>query len=230
MTAVLFPPSGPSRRSALALLAGAAPLATGGCITLLPDPGEPDIVRDMTADPDLGRAAVQLPLTVGIGLPLLTRMAGGSQVVVVGEGGGLAYLAGVRFAANAGITIQSVVLGTFDRVQPVRSAVRSLTVARPDYDIHFDISRFDVTRPEGRSGGSARIQGTARLMVSLTGRLIASREFEARAPARRGRPEEAIIALESATRGFARDVLEWSVALLRAELAMASVQPVPATR
>jgi ABC-type uncharacterized transport system auxiliary subunit len=206
-----------TRRAGLGALLGAG-VALGGCISLLPDPGDPDLVGDLTADPSLARARVQLPVTVGIGLPLLTRMHGGNQIVVVEDNGGYAYLTGVRLAANSGITIQSLILSSFDRVQPVRSVVRSLTVARPDYDIHFDMSRFDVTLPEGRATGTARITGTARLMVSLTGRLIASREFTAEAPARRGGPLEAVRGLEAATRRFSAEVMDWSVGLMRAEL------------
>lgn len=218
----------PSRRAGLAALAvlGTAALASG-CISLLPDPGEPDVVMDMAADPATPAVRDPLPVSLGVGIPVLTRMHGSQQIVVVGEDGSYAYLGGIRLAANAGTTVQNVVLGTFDRSGAVRGAVRSLTIARPDFELNFDLDRFDVTRPEGRADGAARISGTARLTVSLTGQIIATRRFEASAPARRGKPIEAVRGLEAATRAFARQAHDWTVVQLRARLAQRTAPAAP---
>lgn len=216
----------PNRRTGLAVLALAAAGLASGCISLLPDPGEPDAVMDMAADPATPAVRDPLPVSLGVGIPVLTRMHGSQQIVVVGEDGSYAYLAGVRLAANAGTSVQNVVLGTFDRSGAVRGAVRSLTIARPDFELNFDLDRFDVTRPEGRADGTARISGTARLTVSLTGQIIATRRFEATAPAQRGRPIEAVRGLETATRLFARQAHDWTVTQLRARLTQtAPAQP-----
>lgn len=213
-------------RAGATMLALAALLGASGCIRLLPDPGKPPAVVNLRADPDLTRAREQARFTVGIGLPTMPAALAGSQVTAVREDGSYAYVEGVRLASVAPLSIQNVILETFDRVGPVRAAVRAVTIARPDYEIHFDIARFDVTVPErGRQPGVARIEGTVRLVEVLTGRPLASTYLAAEAPADRGGPAEAARGLEGATRVLALQAMNWTVTTARAF--HASRQPAP---
>jgi ABC-type uncharacterized transport system auxiliary subunit len=186
-------------------------MLVGGCIRLLPDPGKPPAVVAMRADPGLARLPTTAPFTIGIGLPTLPAVMSGTQIAVLREDGTYAYIERLRLAAHAPLSIQNVILETFDRAGATRAAVRAVTIARPDYELHFDVSAFDVTEPEGRRDGIARIEATARLIEVYTGKPLAAQVFRATAPAERGRPAEAIRALEAATRILARDAMMWSV-------------------
>jgi ABC-type uncharacterized transport system auxiliary subunit len=206
--------SGAARRRALGFgLAGVALAGLGGCIRLLPDPGKPPAVVSLRADPGLVRAAAPAPFSVGIGLPVLPAALAGSQVAAVREDGSYAFVEGVRLASVAPLSIQNVVLETFDRLGNTRAAVRAVTIARPDYELHFDVAAFDVTLPPGgRRPGVARIQATARLVEVMTGKPIASTVLAADAPAARGRPTEAARGLEAATRAMALEANRWVLA------------------
>jgi cholesterol transport system auxiliary component len=222
-------PRGRYWRGRAAAVAATLLLATGGCVQLLPDPGDAPLVSALQADPATPRAERQAAFSVGVGLPTMPRMLAGTQIVVVDNDGSFAYLEGVRLATNATTGFQDVVLGTFDRAGSVRAAVRAITIARPDYELHFDISRFDVTRPEGRRPGRATVEAAARIVEVPTGRLIASRVLKAEAPAPRGAPLQAVRALETASRAVASEAMTWSIARIESMRApAAAAPPVPA--
>ena len=118
----------------LGLLIAVAMLSTplAGCITLLPKPGKPPAVVAMRADPTVPLQAQQYPFTVGIGVPTMPAILLGNQIAVIRKDRTFAYVDGLRFSASAPLSIQNVVLETFDLAGSTRAAVRAVTIARPD--------------------------------------------------------------------------------------------------
>jgi ABC-type uncharacterized transport system auxiliary subunit len=198
-------------RRALSVIALAALTINGGCITLLPKPGKPPSVVTMRGDPNLVRATNPAPFSIGIGLPMLPALLATNRVAVRQEGGTYAFVDRLILSASAPDTIQNVVLETFDRAGAAKAAVRALTVARPDFEVHFDINAFEVTQPEGRQPGVARVEAGVRLVEVSTGRPIASTVIKSEVPAPRGDRTTPALALEAATRQMALEAMNWSI-------------------
>jgi ABC-type uncharacterized transport system auxiliary subunit len=198
-------------RATLGTIALTGVLLSGGCITLLPKPGKPPSVVTMRADPALVRATTPAPFSMGIGLPTMPALLATNKVAVRADDGTYAFVDRLILSASAPDTLQNVILETFDRAGAAKAAVRALTVARPDYEVHFDMIAFEVTQPEGRTPGVARVEAGVRLVEVYTGRPLASTVIKAEAPAPRGDRTNAAIALEAATRTMAFEAMNWSV-------------------
>jgi ABC-type uncharacterized transport system auxiliary subunit len=134
----------------------------------------------------------------------------GNQVAVLRKDRTFAYVDGLRFSASAPLSIQNVILETFDLAGSTRAAVRAVTIARPDYELHFDVSDFQVTEPQGRTKGTARIEATARLIDVYSGKPLASKVLVGEAIAARGDVTQPARALEQATRSFAIKAMQWA--------------------
>jgi cholesterol transport system auxiliary component len=201
----------PILRSGVALFGLMGVLLSGGCLTLLPKPPKPPSVVTMRADPTIVRSQNPAPFTMGIGLPTLPALLATNKVAVRTEGGTYAFVDRLILSASAPDTLQNVILETYDRAGAARAAVRALTVARPDYEVHFDIIAFEVTQPEGRTPGIARVEAGVRLIEVYTGRPLASTVIKAEAPAPRGDRTTPALALEAATRKMAFEAMTWSI-------------------
>ncbi len=198
-------------KAGLSLCVLAALSTLGGCITLLPKPGKPPSIVTMRADPTLIRSQTPAPFTMGVGLPTMSAILASNKIAVRGENGAYAYVDRLIWSAAAPQTIQNVILETYDRTGTARAAVRALTVARPDYEVHFDINAFEVTEPEGRRPGIARIEAGVRLVEVYTGKPLAATIFLVEVPAPRGDRTVPALALETATRQMALQAVNWSV-------------------
>lgn len=185
--------------------------ATSGCITLLPKPGKPPTLVTMRADPTLVRSQSPAPFSIGIGMPMMSSILSSNKIVVRGDNGAYAYVDRLILSAAAPQTIQDVILETYDKAGAVRAAVRALTVARPDFEVHFDINAFEVTQPEGRTPGIARVEAGVRLVEVYTGRPLASTTIKVEVPAQRGDRTVPALALETATRQMAVQAMNWSI-------------------
>ncbi len=201
----------PVIKSVTTLLLLAAMSLTSGCITLLPKPGKPPTVVTMRADPTLTRVPNSAPFSIGVGVPTMSPALASNKVAVRSETGAYAYVDMLILSAPAPQIIQNVVLETFDRTGAARAAVRALTVARPDYEVHFDINAFEVTEPEGRRPGIARIEAAVRLVDASTGQPITATIIAVEVPAPRGDRTVPAKALEAATRQMAVQAMNWSI-------------------
>ncbi|OYU75025.1 MAG: hypothetical protein CFE32_15815 [Alphaproteobacteria bacterium PA3] len=209
----------PTKRLGLLIAVAMLTVPLAGCITLLPKPGKPPAVVAMRADPTVPRQAQQSPYTVGIGVPTMPAILLGNQIAVMRKDRTFAYVDGLRFSASAPLSIQNVVLETFDLAGSTRAAVRAVTIARPDYELHFDVSDFQVTEPQGRTKGMARIEATARLIDVYSGKPLASKVIVGEAIAARGDVTQPARALEQATRSFAIKAMQWAVEAADADYA-----------
>ncbi len=209
----------PTKRLGLLIAIASLTVPLAGCITLLPKPGKPPAIVAMRADPMVPQQAQQYPFTIGIGEPTMPAILLGNQVVVLRKDRTFAFVEGLRFSASAPLSIQNVVLETFDLAGSTRAAVRAVTIARPDYELHFDVSDFQVTEPQGRTKGTARIEATARLIDVYSGKPLASKVIVGETIAARGDVTQPARALEQATRSFAIKAMQWAVIEANADYA-----------
>jgi cholesterol transport system auxiliary component len=201
----------PIKRFGIGLIGLSALLMSSGCITLLPKPGKPPTIVTMRADPALTRAATPAAFSMGVGFPVMPAILATNKIAVRTEGGSYAFVDRLILSASAPDTIQNVVLETFDRAGAAKAAVRALTVARPDYELHFDVNAFEVTEPDGRRPGVARVEAGVRLVEVSTGKPLASTVILSEVPAPRGDRTVPARALEEATRKMALEAMNWSI-------------------
>ena len=209
----------PTKRLGLLIAIAILTVPLAGCITLLPKPGKPPAIVAMRAAPTVPREAQQYPFTIGIGEPTMPAILLGNQIVVLRKDRTFAFVDGLRFSASAPLSIQNVVLETFDLAGSTRAAVRAVNIARPDYELPFDVSDFQVTEPQGRTKGTARIEATARLIDVYSGKPLASKVIVGEAIAARGDVTQPARALEQATRSFAIKAMQWAVIEANADYA-----------
>ncbi len=186
------------------------PIALGGCISVLPKPGKPPVIAQLRGG-DIPINSQKAPFTISIGVPIMARAIGGDRVAVVTENSAIAYVDGLLLSATAPISIQNVILETFDKSQAFKAVARGGTNSRADFELLFDVSRFDVTEPRSRRDGVASINITARLIDTQTRRPLAIRQFSANAGAKRGSVTEPALALEAATQKVSQDILNWTL-------------------
>lgn len=199
-------------RVSVQLVALSSLVLTSGCITLLPKPGKPPSTVSMRADPDVARAASAAPFSIGIGLPTMAAILATNKVAVRRGDGSYAYVERLQWSASAPQSIQNVVLETFDKAGAAKAAVRALTVARPDFEVHMDINAFEVTEPSWRKPGVARFEAGIRLVEVSTGKPLAATTILVEAPAPKGNRITPARALEAAAQEMALQTMNWTIA------------------
>ncbi|KAF0186283.1 MAG: hypothetical protein FD163_951 [Hyphomonadaceae bacterium] len=204
------------RTSAIfALLLGTVPLVSG-CVSVLPKPGNSPIVVPLRAPNVVARAQTQAPFSISVGLPVMPHALAGVEVTALQDDGSIAYVEGVKFASPAPIGIQSIILGTFDKAVAFRASVRTGSTAKADFELALDVNVFEVTMPQRREAGTAKIEATARLIDIATHRPLATRIFTSTVPAPSGDANQPALALELATQNMAVEIMTWAQSTGRA--------------
>lgn len=188
----------------------------GGCVSLLPNQDKPPIIVPFRAANNIVKSQVQSPFSVSIGMPNMPRAMSGNQITLEQSDGTIAYIDEVNFSAPANLSIQNVILETFDKAATFRASVRANSNARADFELALDVNSFQVTMPSRTQAGVAKIEVTARLVNVNNRRPLATKIFTAQAPAVRGEPSMPALALETATQDLALQIMEWTQSTGRA--------------
>ncbi len=189
----------------------ASSLVLTGCISLLPKPGKPPTIYPLSPIKDFQKYEDQVPFNISIGLPSLPRANSGIEIVAKQRNGTIAYIDGLNLASSAPISIQNIIIGTFDKSMAFRAVVRGLSATRPDFELFIDVAVFEVEMPYKKSNGKAVIELTARLIDGKSRKPLAIKVFKAEQDAQKGDEEEAAIALEIATQNLSKELLDWSI-------------------
>lgn len=203
----------PRSTSFLAILALTASL--GACIRVFPDPPPPPLIFALRADPGLNAAANPVPVTLGIAAPTLTSALAGSDLAALRPDGSYAYIKGVRWTAATPDALQSLLLETADRSNLVRSAIRTAASARSDYTLQFDVATFVLER--ARKSGTAKIEGTARLISTVDRRVVGSTFIAVEGDAGLDGPADAARALEAVAQSAALEAVTWASAAAKVD-------------
>jgi ABC-type uncharacterized transport system auxiliary subunit len=190
-------------------------VSLGACIKVFPDPPPAPLIFALRADPGLSAAAEPVPITLGIAAPTLTSALAGSELAGIRPDGSFAYIKGVRWTAATPDALQSLMLETADRSNLVRSAVRTAASARSDYTLQFDVATFALER--ARKSGTAKIEGTARLVSTVDRRVIATKFIAVNGDAGLDGPGDAARALEAVAQTAALEAVTWASAAAKVD-------------
>jgi phospholipid/cholesterol/gamma-HCH transport system substrate-binding protein len=106
--------------------------------------------------------------------------------------------------------LQARLLDTFENYDIAHAPLRSADVGQADFQLLIDLRRFDIAVD---SGPAAKIALSARLL-DKSGKVIASRLFEASQKLDQIEPAAAVAAFNDAFGRIAKDVIGWTVQTL----------------
>jgi cholesterol transport system auxiliary component len=145
----------------------------GGCVSLLPDPPPTPNLFDLRAQ-SAPVAAASLrstsPLVLSVETPFASRMLSGAEIAWRRDGV-VAYVAQSLWTDRTPSLLQTLMVDTIDAQDIVRAAVRSGSGVRTDYEVQWELSRFEVEEDGGTL--TARFEASARVVELRTRRLVA---------------------------------------------------------
>jgi cholesterol transport system auxiliary component len=185
----------------------AAAFATSGCIRLLPKPPPPPLIYSLEAAPATAPTSSAAPknVVVAVGTPDAARALAGDELAWRKDGA-LNYVDGVTWEGRNLELLQTLLTRTIDRSNEVRGAVR-IGEGNSNVELRWDLNTFEV---EEAGDLNAHMQVSAKLFESRTRRLIATREFEERAPLADRSSGSAARALQAAARQVAAKITDWN--------------------
>ncbi len=192
---------------ALAALLLTCILATGGCAALTSGAGALRIVAPelRLAETDGGPPA---DYTLTIQRPIADRTRGTSRVIVRSGHARLALYPDVAWVDELPEMLQSLLLQAFTDTDHWTGVVRP-GAARARYSLGTEIRRFEaVDQGDGRLVVELQVQ--AGLLEVRSGRLVASRVFESRAPVAGNGVDALITAFESALGQLIGELIGWT--------------------
>lgn len=192
----------------LSIIGLTLPLMLGGCVSLLPKPGNPPLVAPFNAAKNIS-IRENIGKSIIVDAPLMPRSLSTNEIMVNLPDGSLAYVDGLNLIAPAPKAIQNLLIETFDKSLAFKLVGRETTTLRADYFLAIDVTRFDVTEPGWRKPGHANVTISARLINYYDRTAIANKVFEIDTIAKKGSAIEPAIALQNATQIAADQILDW---------------------
>lgn len=182
---------------ALGLLAGCAALGGGG--------RAPDIY-DLDAPADFaglkGRTGAQLLVPPPTALDALAT----ERVVVRPRDSQIAYFPDTAWSDQLPALIQTKLIRAFENSGRAKAVGRPGESLAIDYQVILDIRAFELDVP---GGNSAHVALGVKLLDDRTGKVRATRVFDARVPAGGDTPEAAVAALDRAANRAFTEIVTW---------------------
>ena len=151
-----------------------------------------------------GRSGAQILVAVPTALKSLD-----SEMIVVRPGGSeITYFGDAQWSDRLPRVVQEKLIETFENSGRIRSVAQPGDGVVVDYKIVSSIRTFELIA-DGAS--RAEVEISVKIINDRNGRVRASRQFSATAPANISNAEKGIIALDSAMDAVLRDILAWTL-------------------
>jgi ABC-type uncharacterized transport system, auxiliary component len=194
-------PSGGSVRSgACALLAAA--LVVAGCAGPAPATFDLSAPREVTGAARIG--GDQLIVTE----PLALQTLDGSAIIVKGADGAVSQLDGVQWADRLPKLVQTRLIQTFENGSRLGRVARPGDGVVANYALGSEIRRFEVSS----ASSEAVVEISARLIETVSGRVVSAKIFSARVPVPGITGPNAARALDDALSSVLLQIVRWSPA------------------
>lgn len=198
------------RRSA-PLAALALTLALGGCATLgIGESAKPDAIFDITAPSSFDGAARRSSAQLLVPLPS-TNDALSTARIAVRSGGSISYLPGVSWSDQLPALVQTTLVRAFENSGRVKAVGRPGESLAIDDQVIVDVRAFEL---DVAGSPTARVALGVKLLDDRTGKVRASRVFEASVASSSDQPKAAIAALDKAASSAVADVVTWTAGAL----------------
>lgn len=200
-----------SGRRPLPFAVSALALALGACSTLGLGPTiKPDAIFDVAAPTTFDGPARRLPVQLLVPLPSTNDALGTARIAVRG-GGSISYLPGVSWSAQLPALVQTTLIRAFENSGRVKAVGRPGESLAIDDQVIVDVRAFEL---DVTGAPTARVALGVKLLDDRTGKVRASRVFEATEAASSDRPEAAIRAIDRAASTAVAEVVSWTAGAL----------------
>jgi cholesterol transport system auxiliary component len=198
----------PARLARSLVLAAALPLTLGACITLFPKEAPSPLYRFDATVPAAAPGAVA-PFTVRLNTIDFVTAAAGDQILT-SNGDQVAYVAGGRWASPAAELFTDAVRHGFDTAAGPARLVTASTAGHADLRLTLHVTRFEAQYLAGMTAApTVVIHVRAELAREKDLVTIATREFDAAAPASDNRLGGIVPAYDQATSKVVGDLAAW---------------------
>jgi cholesterol transport system auxiliary component len=188
------------------VLAAAVALAgLGGCSTLVGSSGPAPDIFDLTA-PAAFEGGRETGAQLLVPTPVSVDALAGNRIAVRPDPGRIAYFPAAVWSDELPTLLQFKLVRAFENSGRARAVGRPGESLAIDYQVLVDIRAFEIDV----SGGGAHVELGVKLLDDRTGRVRASRVFDARSAGGTGGAEGAVEALDRATDEVLRAVVDWT--------------------
>lgn len=180
-------------------------LAASSMLALAACGGSPVATFNLTA-PDAGTGESRGRGQLIIMQPVATAPYTSERLVVTTSPGAVAYLKGAQWSDNLPVLLQTRILQTFENSRLLRAVGRPGEKMVAALSLNSEIRRFDVDV----KAGQAVIELSVKLINDASGRVVATRIFDASVPATSTRGPAAAAALDQALGRLLRELVIWT--------------------
>lgn len=189
-------------------------LSLGGCISLLPQAPAPP--RIFTIVPEAATpATVTSPVVVSLARPNVPNSLAGRDIPWR-KGAEVAFIDSAAWDSVAAELLHTLVLDTLSQQRFAASVVRVADGSRADYEIRWDVLRFEVEEPP-RGPLMAHFEVTARILSAQSRRVLSDQRFVQRAPMANRSATAATAALGQAGRALSSELGVWAAGVIAAD-------------
>jgi ABC-type uncharacterized transport system auxiliary subunit len=187
--------------------------AASGCVSLFPDPPAAPRTYTVQAAEEAQRFA-PLPLVISVARPTAPRSLGGRDIAWR-RGAELAYVDSAAWDSAAPEMLHTLMVDSLDRQGIGRAVVRVADGSLSDYELRWDLLRFEVDETDPRAL-VVRIEVTVRLLGAQSREVVAAHRVVKTLPVNDRSSALAAEALGQAARAVCADVGAWAYQELRA--------------
>lgn len=201
---------------AMLALAAVASVALAGCVSLFPKAEPAQLYRfggDHASQPGAGASSAQVGLALSP-IDFYTAAAGDRIMTVTGSE--VAYIAGARWAVSAKVLFSDALDQAFERDARVVSLINRREMRTSNLLLDVDVNAFEARYENGREAPPTAVVAIDVRIIKFPERtVVAHRVIEVRQPASENRQSAIVAALDTATTGALKQLVEWADANAR---------------
>jgi cholesterol transport system auxiliary component len=190
-------------RSAPALATGLLCLSLLGCALA---GSRPPTTYDLVAPRSFSASAKPAPYQLLVYEPTSSSALDTSRLMVRPKADQVSYYKGIAWSDRLPRLVQTKMIETFQN----SGAVKAVSNTYGQYALASELRAFQIDVTTGRA--AAEVDIFAKLIQLNTGKVIATKGFNARVPARSDAPEDAFAALNQAFTQVVQDITTWIAA------------------
>nr|WP_321456370.1 ABC-type transport auxiliary lipoprotein family protein [uncultured Cohaesibacter sp.] len=149
-----------------------------------------------------GRSNAQLLVAI----PTALKSLDSEMIVVRPDSAEITYFGDAQWSDNLPNVLQDKLVQTFENSNRIRSVVKPGDGVVVDYKLATSVRAFEV---RDTSSPEAHIALSVKIINDRTGRVVASRQFDATEPAGSATPAKGVAAMDKALNAVLTDILSW---------------------
>lgn len=198
------------------VIIGAVALLPSACGSLLPAASPPSLYR-LSAIDDFPAARPSIPVQLVVDASAADAALDTSRLALTRGPTGFDYFADVAWTDRLPALVRALLIESLDNAHRIKAVGGPNSALRADDVLTLDLRHFEAVY-RGAKPPRWRIEITAQLITEPARTVLAARTFRGGARAARNAMPEIVAAANSAWRGVARRIVDWTADRLSAAL------------